>query len=120
MAALPIVEIGQRTESEIFIMRATYQAFAKEKAAARQSAEKALELMPVTRSARDGPAALARAAVVHVLLGEPDRALALLDQALSVPSTLLLVGHPDFEPLWAPLRQDPRYRAALAKAAPRD
>ena len=45
--------------------------------------------------------------------------IALLDQALSVPSNL--IAHTiRLEPWWAPLRDDPRFKAALAKAAPRD
>jgi hypothetical protein len=50
-----------------------------------------------------------------LVLGEHDHALELLESALSVPSPVLMSGHPDLEPLWAPLWQNTRYKAALAK-----
>jgi tetratricopeptide (TPR) repeat protein len=121
LASLPAVEPRQRFDWELLVERATFQAFAGEGNAARESARQAVEAMPVTRSAVEGPTVLARAALVHLVLDEPDRALALLEQALGTPSALLLSSaHPDFEPLWGPLRGNPRYRAALAKWAPRD
>lgn len=76
--------------------------------------------MPVKRDASAGPSALAAAAQVHLVLGESERALALLDQALSVPSFFLFANELRLEPWWTPLRDDPRFQAALAKAAPRD
>ncbi len=75
--------------------------------------------MPVKRDAVDGPNALNQVAQAHLALGDSDRALALLDQALSVPS-YFIANELRLEPWWAPLRDDPRFQAALAKAAPRD
>ncbi|MBI5766172.1 MAG: TIR domain-containing protein [Verrucomicrobia bacterium] len=86
---------------------------------ARRHAARALELMPVKRDATEGPNALSRVAQVHLALGDRDRALALLDQALSVPSSLI-ANELRLEPWWAPLRDDPRFQAALAKATPQD
>ena len=75
--------------------------------------------MPVKRDALLGPLALGDFAQVRLALGDRDRALALLDQALSVPS-YLIANELRLEPWWAPLRDDPRFKAALAQAAPRD
>jgi Flp pilus assembly protein TadD len=120
LASLPRVEHRQRFDWELIGERALFEAFAGEVAAARDLARESMELMPVSRSAVEGPRALSRAAIVHLLIGDSERALKLLDEALSVPSSLVLHSHPDFEPLWGPLRQDPRYRAAVAKWSPRN
>jgi hypothetical protein len=57
---------------------------------------------------------------LHLVLGDHDRALALLDQAMSVPNEISANEILHFEPWWKPLHQDPRFKAALAKAAPRE
>jgi TolB-like protein len=98
---------------------ALYHAYAGQPDEARGLANRTLELMPVKRDASDGPLALAAVAQVHLALGDRGRALALLDQALSVPGNLI-ANVIRLEPWWAPLRADPRFQAALAKAAPRD
>ena len=98
---------------------ATLHAYAGRPDEARRFADRVLELMPVKRDAVEGPNALYRVAQVHLALGDRDRALALLDQALSVPN-FLIANELRLEPWWAPLRDDPRFKAALAKAAPRD
>jgi hypothetical protein len=71
--------------------------------------------VPLSRDAIDGPEALVGAAEIYLVLGEHDHALELLESALSVPSPVLMSGHPDLEPLWAPLWQKSRYKAAMAK-----
>ena len=76
--------------------------------------------MPISRSAMEGPGTLMEAALIYLVLREPERALELFEKAMSVPSSALLFHHPELDPLWAPVRSHPRYKAALAKAAPRD
>ncbi len=98
---------------------AILHAYARQPDEARRLADRVLELMPMKRDSLDGTFALHAVSLVHLALNDRDRALALLDQALSVPS-LLIANELRLEPWWAPLRDDPRFKAALAKAAPRD
>ena len=98
------------------IWQAKLYAFAGEDARARQLAAEAVAAMPIARDAMDGPTVLLEAAEVHLVLAEKDRALDLLEHALSVPSPVLYTyGHLDLEAPWAPLLEEPRYKAALAK-----
>jgi TolB-like protein/Tfp pilus assembly protein PilF len=95
--------------------RAMLHAFAGEIEPARKLADAAVAAVPLSRDAIDGPEALVGAAEIYLVLGEHDHALELLESALSVPSPVLMSGHPDLEPLWAPLWQKSRYKAAMAK-----
>ncbi|MBI4622137.1 MAG: hypothetical protein HY736_02815 [Verrucomicrobia bacterium] len=49
-----------------------------------------------------------------------EQALALLDQAMSGPILISANQILHAEPWWKPLHAEPRFKAALAKAAPRD
>jgi TolB-like protein/Tfp pilus assembly protein PilF len=103
------------------IFRAQFHAFAGEPERARELAEQALTAMPLSRDALDGPTVLLSVAEIELLLGDKERALALLERALSVPSPVLYnEGHPHLDPLWSPLWQDVRYKAALAKMSSLD
>ncbi|MEN9638001.1 MAG: hypothetical protein RL077_6405 [Verrucomicrobiota bacterium] len=78
-----------RSNSETWVARLLAQRYyvrAEQAAEARRFADRAWELMPVKRNAVGGPLALGDFAQVHLALGDRDRTLALLDQALSVPS----------------------------------
>ena len=54
------------------------------------------------------------------MLGDHDRALALLDQAMGAPNEKSANEISHLEPWWKPLHHGPRFKAALAKAAPRE
>jgi TolB-like protein len=95
-------------------------AYAGQPVEARQFVGLTLELMPLKRDALDGARALNELTQVYLALGDHDRALALLDQAMSVPNEVSANEILHFEPWWKPLHHDPRFKAALAKAAPRD
>jgi tetratricopeptide (TPR) repeat protein len=95
-------------------------AYAGQPVEARQFVGLTLELMPLKRDALDGARALNELTPVYLALGDRDRALALLDQAMSVPNEVSANEILHFEPWWKPLHHDPRFKAALAKAAPRD
>jgi serine/threonine-protein kinase len=78
--------------------------------------KKAVELLPESEDAFDGPQATAALAEIYTWVGEPDEALRLLDHLLTVPSGLS-VWMLKLDPAWDPLRKDPRFQALIDKYA---
>ncbi|HEV7123701.1 MAG TPA: winged helix-turn-helix domain-containing protein [Rhodanobacter sp.] len=78
--------------------------------------ERAVALMPVSKDALTGPDMLAWQAQLYVRVGQPDKAIALIGRVLSMPtgdiqSSAML----RLDPVWDPLRGDPRFKALLLK-----
>jgi TolB-like protein/Flp pilus assembly protein TadD len=80
--------------------------------------KRAVELLPESQDALDGPQATANLAEIYACTGEFDDAFRLLDHLFSVPSNLTV---PIFklDPAWDPLRHDPRYQALIDKYGPK-
>src|SRR5438270_877754 len=76
--------------------------------------KRAVELLPESQDALDGPQATANLAQIYAWTGEFDEAFRLLDHLLAVPSNLT-VPMLKLDPAWDPLRQDPRYQALIDK-----
>jgi Predicted integral membrane protein len=80
--------------------------------------ERAVELLPVASDALDGPVMLVRLAAVYAEVRETDRALDVLQQAVSLPNGPsygdLKLGE-DFDPL----RKEPRFEQIVAALAPK-
>lgn len=87
---------------------------------ARRLAARALEMRPLKSDAMDGGCTLLEIARGQVVLGDHDRALALLDQAMSGPNEKSANEISHLEPWSKPLHHGPRFEAARAKAAPRE
>jgi hypothetical protein len=51
-------------------------------------------------------------AEVHAILGDNDRAIEILDGLLSRPSAVTVQGL-KLNPIWDPLRSDPRFQALI-------
>jgi len=79
--------------------------------------KRAVELLPESQDALDGPRATADLAQIYAWTGEFDEAFRLLDHLLAVPSNLT-VPMLKLDPAWDPLRQDPRYQALIDKYSP--
>ena len=77
-----------------------------------EAASTALALMPVTKDAYRGTRRLEDMAIVYVLVGEPDQALAALDELLTRPGRLC-TAIVELDPAWDPLRTHPRFKAML-------
>jgi Flp pilus assembly protein TadD len=77
---------------------------------------KAVELLPESEDAVDGPKAAAALAEIYAWVGEPDEAFRLLDHLLTVPNGLT-VSLLKLDPVWDPLRKDPRFQALIDKYA---
>src|SRR5882757_4594312 len=79
---------------------------------------RAVELLPESRDALDGPHCTSTLAQIYAWTGEFDEAFRLLDHLFAIPYDLTI---PMFklDPAWDPLRKDPRYQALVDKYAPK-
>jgi len=98
-----------------------------DKAAAFKLAERAMAAIPIEKDALDGPAPLEILARVTARMGEPDRAMAALQKLLSIPYTGPLAGNMPLtsallrlDPMFDPLRNDPRFQKLAASPASKD
>ena len=71
--------------------------------------KKAVELLPESEDAVEGPQATAALAEIYAWVGEHDEAIRLLDHLLTVPGGLT-IPQLKLDPLWDPLRSDPRFQ----------
>jgi TolB-like protein/Flp pilus assembly protein TadD len=78
--------------------------------------KRAVELLPESRDALDGPRTTAALAEIYALTGESDEALRLIDHLLGIPSGLT-VPMLKLDPIWDPLRNDPRFQALIDRYA---
>jgi tetratricopeptide (TPR) repeat protein len=88
------------------------------KALALQEAQQAVDLMPVSKDAYDGPLILQGLAQVYTWTGDYDRALDELQKLIGMPG-YLSYGYLKTDPAWQPLRADPRFQQLLASMAPK-
>jgi tetratricopeptide (TPR) repeat protein len=80
-------------------------------------AQKAAEALPVSTDAMDGPTVLANLAVVYAWTGEADNAFNQLAILAKTPHGIYY-GQLKKDPLWDPIRKDPRFDQLLAQLAP--
>ena len=78
--------------------------------------KRAVELLPESQDAFDGPQETAALAQIFAWTGESDEAFRLLDHLLTIRSGLTV---PIFklDPAWDPLRKDPRFQTLINKYA---
>jgi len=98
-----------------------------DKAAALTLAERAMSVIPIQKDAIDGPDAIEVLARVAAQIGDPDRAIAALQKLLSVPGVGPLASNVSLtpallrlDPMFDPLRKDPRFQKLVASPAPHD
>ena len=109
------LQIKQSPDSpDMHIQLAKVLAHLGEKDAALAEAQRATELLPESKDAFGGPEIAAGVAEVYAILGENDRAIEILDGLLSRPSGVTVQGL-KVNPIWDPLRNDPRFQALLDK-----
>jgi serine/threonine-protein kinase len=82
--------------------------------------QRAVELMPVSKDAMNGPLYEQSLAIIYVLLGDQEAALDKVEYLLSIPSLWMSVGILRFDPVWDPLRDHPRFKALIEKHSDAD
>jgi tetratricopeptide (TPR) repeat protein len=78
--------------------------------------KRAVGLLPESQDAMDGPKIAASLAQIYAFTGEFDEAFRLIDHLLRVPNGLT-VPTLKLDPVWDPLRKDPRFQALIDKYA---
>ncbi|PYL36992.1 MAG: hypothetical protein DMF34_12055, partial [Verrucomicrobia bacterium] len=100
--------------ADMHVQLAKVLAYLGDKDAALAEARRASELLPESKDAFGGPEIAAGVAEVHAILGDNGRAIEILDGLLGRPSTVTVQGL-KVNPIWDPLRTDPRFQALLNK-----
>src|SRR5947207_2501640 len=96
-----------------------------DKAAALALSERAMAAIPIEKDAKNGPSPIEILARVAAQMGEPDRAIAALQKLLSIPyegalvNVLLTPALLRLDPMFDPLRKDPRFQKLAASPAPK-
>ena len=80
--------------------------------------KRAVELLPESQDAFDGPKITAALTQIYAWTGEFDEAFRLLDHLLVVPNGLT-VPMLKLDPAWDPLRKDERFQALIDKYGPK-
>src|SRR6266550_2913830 len=80
--------------------------------------KRAVELLPEAQDALDGPEVAVVLVQIYAWTGEHDQAFELLDHLLQVPNSLT-VPILKLDPVWDPLRKDPRFEKLIASPAPK-
>jgi len=97
-----------------------------DKAAALALSERAMAANPIEKDPLTGPWSLEILARVAAQMGEPDRAIAALQKLLSIsyagafPAGPLTPALLRLDPMFDPLRNDPRFQELVASPAPND
>jgi TolB-like protein/Tfp pilus assembly protein PilF len=98
-----------------------------DKSAALALAESAQRIIPLEKDALHGPIPIEILARVAAGTGEPDRAIAAVQKLLSIPSSGPLASNAPLtpallrlDPMFDPLRKDPRFEKLIASPAPSD
>jgi serine/threonine protein kinase/Tfp pilus assembly protein PilF len=95
-------------------------------AAALTLAERAIAMFPVDKDALTGPRPLDILARVAARIGDPDRSISTLEKLLSIPYEAPLAANPPLtpallrlDPMFEPLRKNPRFQKLVASSAPK-
>jgi TolB-like protein/tRNA A-37 threonylcarbamoyl transferase component Bud32 len=80
---------------------------------------RAIELTPVSKNAIDGARMIQYLAVIYAWTGNKDDAIKHLTEAVKLPGSHVSYGNLRLNPIWDPLRGDPRFDAIVDSLAPK-
>jgi len=98
---------------------AVVDALLDNKEAAVSEAKRAVELLPISKDALRGARILINLAVVYAWTSELDVTFATFD-SLTKTTFGIYYGQLKLDPIWDPLRKDPRFEKLLTELAPKD
>jgi TolB-like protein/Tfp pilus assembly protein PilF len=100
--------------AEAHVALADVLAWLGDKEAAFAAITRAQQLLPESKDAFDGPGITAKAAEIYAMFGDAATAVTLLDGLLQQPSPVS-VAMLKLNPIWDPIRNDPRFQALIDK-----
>ncbi len=95
--------------SQLHVLLGTALAYLSRKAEAIQEGQKGVALLPISKDAANGPYMQHQLVRIYIMVGEPEKALDLLEPLLRVPY-YLSPGWLRLDPTFDPLRQHPRFK----------
>jgi TolB-like protein/Flp pilus assembly protein TadD len=107
------------TSASLLSALAVVDALLDRKEDAVREIENAVSMLPIEKDPYEGPSVLANSAVVHAWTGATDKAFAELEVLIKIPNGVYY-GQLKRDPLWDPLRKDPRFDRLLAELAPKE
>ena len=94
------------------VMHGLVLAYLGRKAEAIAAGERVTSLLPISRDALNGPYYQHQLARIYMMVGEPDRAIGILEELLRIPY-YLSPGWLKIDPTFASLKGNPRYERLL-------
>jgi tetratricopeptide (TPR) repeat protein len=113
------VAAGAPLDADLLSDLAVIDALLGRKQEAIAEAKQAAEMLPISKDAVEGPPLVVNLAMVYAWCNEPDLAFAQLEILAKTPRGIYYGGL-KLDPLWDPLRKDPRFDKLLAELASRD
>ena len=80
--------------------------------------QRAVDLLPISKDKNDGPAMSTALAEIYGRVGEPDKAIALLEELLPLPNSIRQ-RYLKNDWNWDPLRKDPRFQKLVTGPPPK-
>ncbi len=104
------------------LLAVTDAALGRKEEAVREG-QRACEMVPPEKSALHAPAVACNLAIVYAWTDQPDRAFTVLNDLVNRNASLNLVFQPTYgdfrlNPVWDPLRHDPRFEELIQRLAP--
>jgi TolB-like protein/Tfp pilus assembly protein PilF len=121
----PFLKEQPENSALIGVLALTYMGLG-DKAVAFNLIERAMAANPIEKDALEGPASIEILARVAARMGEPDRAVAALQKLLSIPGGGAVALGPltpallRLDPMFDPLRNDPRFQKLVASPTPKE
>jgi TolB-like protein len=100
-----------------FALIARLDAMLDQKEQAVHEARQAVDLVPINKNADEGPGYVRNLAMIYTLVGERDLAIQQLESVAKIPAGPSY-GDLRFNPIWDPLRGEPRFGKIVASLAP--